>query len=57
MILQRLLGMLWMGKVLYPDEADWDMYEETARHFELFYHCGLTREQYDALVAGSIGKL
>ncbi len=54
---QRLLGMLWMGKVLYPDEADWDMYEETARHFELFYHCGLTREQYDALVAGSIGKL
>lgn len=54
---QRLLGMLWMGKVLYPDEADYDMYEETARNFELLYHCSLTREQYDALVAGSIGKL
>ena len=54
---QRLLGMLWMGKVLYPDEADWDMYEETARHFELFYHSTLTREQYDALMANSIGKL
>lgn len=54
---QRLLGMLWMGKVLYPDAADWDMYEETARHFELFYHSSLTREQYDALMENSIGKL
>lgn len=54
---QRLLGMLWMGKVLYPQEADWDMYEETARHFELFYHSELTREQYDALMAHSIGKM
>ncbi|MBR5302858.1 MAG: ABC transporter substrate-binding protein [Clostridia bacterium] len=54
---QRLLGMLWMGKTLYPAEADWDMYEETARHFELFYHSELTRGQYDALVANSIGKL
>ena len=54
---QRLLGMLWMGKVLYPDEADWDMYEETARHFELFYHAELTREQSDALMENSIGKL
>ena len=54
---QRLLGMLWMGKVLYPDAADYDMYEETARHFELFYHCELTREKYDALVKNSIGKL
>jgi len=55
--MQRLLGMLWMGKVLYPDEADWDMYEETARHFDLFYHSRLTHEQYDALTEDSIGKL
>ena len=55
--MQRLLGMLLMGKVLYPQEAQWDMYEETVRHFELFYHCSLTREQYDALVANSIGRL
>ena len=54
---QRLMGMLWMGKVVYPEAADYDMYEETARHFELFYHCELTREQYDALMANSVGKL
>ena len=54
---QRLLGMLWMGKVVYPEAADYDMYEETARHFELFYHSKLTREQYDALMENSVGKL
>ena len=55
--MQRLLGMLWMGRLLYPQEADYDLYEEIARHFELFYHSELTREQYDALVADSIGRL
>ena len=54
---QRLAGMLWMGKLLYPQLADYDLYEETARHFEMMYHSELTREQYDALMANSIGKL
>ena len=53
---QRLLGMLWMAKVLYPEAADYDLYTEAARYFELFYHCELTREQYDALVANSLGR-
>lgn len=53
---QRLLGMTWMAKVLYPDAADYELYEEVARFFELFYHCRLTREQYDALVANSAKK-
>ena len=54
---QRLLGMLWMAKLLYPEAADYDMYEETARFYDLFYHCDLTCEQYDALVANSLGKI
>ena len=52
---QRLLGMLWMAKVLYPEAADYDLYTEAAQYFKLFYHCDLTREQYDALVANSLG--
>lgn len=55
--IQRLLGMLWMANVLYPDQVDYDLYEEVATYYELFYHCELTQEQYDALVANSIGKL
>lgn len=54
---QRYLGMMWMAKVLYPETADYDLYEETARYFELFYHCALTEEQYDTLVENSIGKM
>lgn len=53
---QRLLGMQWMAKVLYPDAVDYDMYEAASTYFQMFYHCDLTREQYDALVANSLGK-
>ena len=53
---QRLLGMLWMAKVLYPEAADFDLYTEAAEYFKLFYHCELTREQYDALAANSLGR-
>lgn len=54
---QRYLGMLWMTKLLYPDAAQYDLREEIKEYFQLFYHCDLTDEQYDALVANSIGKV
>lgn len=53
---QRLLGMLWMEKLLYPDAADFDLYERVSEYYKLFYHCDLTEEQYNELVANSIGK-
>ena len=51
---QRILGMQWLAKVLYPDAADYDMYETTQTYFQLFYHCDLTAEQYAALTAHSL---
>ncbi|MGN0424458.1 MAG: ABC transporter substrate-binding protein [Acetatifactor sp.] len=48
---QRYLGMFWMGKVLYPEEADYDLYEEVKEYFDLFYHCDLTEEQFLQLCA------
>lgn len=53
---QRYLGMLWMAKLLYPEVATYDMYQETAKYFDLFYHAELTQAQYDSLVANSLGK-
>ena len=53
---QRILGMLWMAKLLYPDAADYDLYAETAAYFRLFYHCELSEADYDALVRNSVGK-
>ena len=53
---QRILGMLWMAKLLYPDAADYDLYTEVATYFKLFYHCDLSEADYNALVQNSIGK-
>ncbi len=53
---QRLLGMVWLGKLLYPEAATYDLYDEVAQYYQLFYHCDLTREQYDALTAKAIDK-
>ena len=50
---QRLLGMTWMAKILYPDAADYDLYTEASTYFQMFYHCELTQAQYDALMGGS----
>ena len=53
---QRLLGIMWMGKLLYPEAADYDLYDEVAQYYQLFYHCDLTRAQYDALTAKALDK-
>ena len=47
--------MLWMAKLLYPDAADYDLYTEAAEYFKLFYHCDLSEDAFNALVANSIG--
>lgn len=52
--INRYLGMLWLGKLLYPEYADYDLYNETAEYYRLFYGRELSREQYQALTANSI---
>ncbi len=52
----RLMGMLWLTELLYPDYVRYDLEEETKEFYSLFYHCDLTTEQYEALVEKSILK-
>ena len=47
---QRYLGILWIMKTVYPQQADYDLRAEVERYFGLFYHCTLTDEQYAAIV-------
>lgn len=54
---QRMLGMMWMAKLLYPEAADYDLYTEVAEYFRLFYHTTLSEDAYNALVANSIGTV
>lgn len=52
----RVLGMLWLADLLYPELTDYDLKEQTIRYYQLFYHCNLTEEQYEELVEHSITK-
>ena len=51
---QRYLGMLWLGTLLYPDRVDYDLYEAVAEYYKLFYHCELSQAQYDALMQDAL---
>lgn len=51
---QRYLGMMWMAKVLYPEAADYDLYEEVHNYYDLFYHCDLSEEQFSKLIENSL---
>jgi iron complex transport system substrate-binding protein len=53
----QYLGMIWSTKLLYPDLAKYDVYQEVSKYYELFYGgTKLTQDQYKALVANSLGK-
>ncbi|MFA9463930.1 MAG: ABC transporter substrate-binding protein [Velocimicrobium sp.] len=52
----RYMGMIWMSQLLYPEVANYNMYDETAKYYQLFYHTELSQDQYNALVANSILK-
>lgn len=50
----RYIGMIWLSNLLYPDVFDYNLYEETLNYYQLFYHCDLTKEQYDTLTQNSL---
>ena len=54
---QRILGMMWMEQLFYPEYCDFDLKEAVKEYYSLFYHCELTDAQYEALVANSLGKV
>jgi len=54
---QRILGMMWMEQLFYPEYCDFDLKAAVKEYYSLFYHCELTDAQYEALVANSLGKV
>ena len=51
---QRYLGMLWLGALLYPDYAEYDLQEKVTEYYGLFYGYELTDADYAALTANSL---
>lgn len=42
---QRILGLKWLGNLLYPELYDYDMVQETVEFYRLFFHCAISPEQ------------
>jgi iron complex transport system substrate-binding protein len=48
----RLIGLWWLGKILYPSLFKEDMHELTRVYYDKFYHVTPTDEQIDQVLAG-----
>ena len=51
---QRYLGMVWLGAVLYPEYIDYDLQTIVKDYYKLFYGCELSDTDYAALTANAI---
>ena len=51
---QRYLGMLWLGQLLYPEYAEYDLQEKVTEYYQVFYGCELTEEMYQNLIADAM---
>jgi iron complex transport system substrate-binding protein len=47
----RLIGLVWLAQILYPDLFDFDLKKEVATFYKLFYHREPTAAQIDALLS------
>jgi iron complex transport system substrate-binding protein len=53
---QRVLGVLWLGNLFYPELYNVDMIAETQRFYSLFWGYELTEDEARALLANSTLK-
>ena len=51
---QRYLGLMWLGALLYPEDVTYDLQEAVTEYYRLFYECELTEEMYQTLIAGAM---
>lgn len=48
--INRLIGIPWLGALVYPELYDFDVREEITSFYELFYHLELTDTQLDEVL-------
>ncbi len=52
----RVLGVYWLGKLLYPEYYDFDMVEKAQEFYQLFWHYDLSTEEAEEMLANSVLK-
>ncbi len=53
----RILGIWWLGKLVYPENYDYDMVDKTIEYYQLFFGCELSREEAEEMLENSTGKM
>ena len=54
--LNRMMGLIWMAGLLYPDQWQGDLREDTRAFYELYYHVDLTEEELEGLLEWTEGR-
>ncbi|MGF6258358.1 iron ABC transporter substrate-binding protein [Ensifer sp. LBL] len=52
--INRLIGVVWLQKLFYPDSFKGDLKAETRDFYKLFYQVDLTEEQVATLLKGAV---
>lgn len=52
----RIIGIDWLGNLVYPDLYTSDIREEVKNFYQLFYHIEVTDEQLDAILKDALSK-
>lgn len=47
----RMIGISWLGHLLYPEQYDFDLREKVEEFYQLFYRMELTDDQYQLLLS------
>ncbi len=55
--ISRIMGIRWLGNLLYPDLYEYDIKTEVKDFYKLFYQIDLTDAQYDQLMARAGGTV
>lgn len=50
----RLIGIAWLGNLVYPDLYGYDIQEEISEFYRLFYHLNLNAEDMDEILLNAI---
>lgn len=52
----RMLGIKWLGNLLYPDEFNYDIGKETKEFYKLFYNYDLSEQDMAELMSNAVRK-
>jgi iron complex transport system substrate-binding protein len=48
--MNRVIGLLWLSNLLYPNDFEFDMHEVTKEFFRKFWHYEMSDEETDEIL-------